>query len=316
MSGWTYQAENAAMPELAQAYDTHGFVIVKGLLDRRRIDDLLNEAEAICRGEAGDVIGAASMGDGVGVDDSLLSSVIAIHFPHKVSELMRLAIHEPEIVRILRAIIGPDIKCMQSMLFVKGAGKPGQAWHQDEHFIPTRDQSLCGVWIALDDARIDNGALWMHPGSHQSGVLWQSKRHDDERFDATEEAVGFPFPREGGVPVEIDAGDVAFFHGYTLHRSLNNTRKDGFRRSLVNHYMSARSMLPWSIEDAPAMRDDFRDFELVSGEDPYAWKGKQDLAVPFIRPADAGQAKTVFAELAAETKRRAQVIAADKQGQD
>ena len=30
------------------------------------------------------------------------------------------------------------------------------------------------------------------------------------------------------VPVEIDAGDVAFFHGYTLHRSLNNTRKDGF----------------------------------------------------------------------------------------
>ena len=75
-------------------------------------------------------------------------------------------------------------------------------------------------------------------------------------------------------------------------------------------------MLPWSIEDAPAMRDDFRDFELVSGEDPYAWKGKQDLAVPFIRPADAGQAKTVFAELAAETKRRAQVNAADKQGQN
>ncbi|HEV8556570.1 MAG TPA: phytanoyl-CoA dioxygenase family protein [Actinophytocola sp.] len=41
---------------------------------------------------------------------------------------------------------------MQSMLFIKSAGKPGQAWHQDEAHIPTRDRSLTAVWIALDDA--------------------------------------------------------------------------------------------------------------------------------------------------------------------
>ncbi len=29
-------------------------------------------------------------------------------------------------------VIGPDVKCMQSMLFIKASGKPGQAWHQDE----------------------------------------------------------------------------------------------------------------------------------------------------------------------------------------
>ena len=28
-------------------------------------------------------------------------------------------------------------------------GDPGQAWHQDEIYIPTRDRSLCGAWIAL-----------------------------------------------------------------------------------------------------------------------------------------------------------------------
>lgn len=48
---------------------------------------------------------------------------------------------------------------MQTMLFVKPPGFPGQAWHQDENFIPTRDRSLCGGWIALDDATIENGCL-------------------------------------------------------------------------------------------------------------------------------------------------------------
>jgi phytanoyl-CoA hydroxylase len=58
----------------------------------------------------------------------------------------------PAIVDVLTAVIGPNVKCMQSMLFIKAAGKPGQAWHQDEYFIPTRDRSLTGGWIALDDA--------------------------------------------------------------------------------------------------------------------------------------------------------------------
>jgi hypothetical protein len=51
---------------------------------------------------------------------------------------------------------------------LENAGKPGQAWHQDETFIPTPDASLCGVWIALDDATVDNGCLWVQPGSHRS----------------------------------------------------------------------------------------------------------------------------------------------------
>ena len=29
------------------------------------------------------------------------------------------------------------------------------ARHQDEHFIPTQDRSLTGVWIAPDDATIE-----------------------------------------------------------------------------------------------------------------------------------------------------------------
>ena len=64
----------------------------------------------------------------------------------------------PAIVDVLTKVIGPNVKCMQSMLFVNGSGKPGQAWHQDEVYIPTRDRWLTGAWIAMDDATVENGS--------------------------------------------------------------------------------------------------------------------------------------------------------------
>ena len=55
------------------------------------------------------------------------------------------ALKAPRIIDALVGVIGPNVKAMQSMLFIKSEGKPGQAWHQDEFFIPTRDRSLTAV---------------------------------------------------------------------------------------------------------------------------------------------------------------------------
>jgi hypothetical protein len=55
----------------------------------------------------------------------------------------------PRLVPVLTQLIGPDVKAVQSMLFVKAGGKPGQAWHQDEYFIPTRDRSLTAAWTTI-----------------------------------------------------------------------------------------------------------------------------------------------------------------------
>jgi len=34
------------------------------------------------------------------------------------------------VLDVLTRVIGPDVKMMQSMLFIKSEGKPGQAWHR------------------------------------------------------------------------------------------------------------------------------------------------------------------------------------------
>ncbi|MBV7266130.1 phytanoyl-CoA dioxygenase family protein [Erythrobacter ani] len=290
----TFAAQTTDTAAISEAYERDGYFVLKSAFNAEQIEKLREETLAICSGERGEIMGADIVSEGAKNAEEAMQRVLAIHFPHKFSEVMRSTLTEPAIVNALRAIIGPDIKCMQSMLFVKNAGKPGQAWHQDEFYIPTRDQSLAGVWIALDDARIDNGGLWMHPGSHKHGIIWPTHNHGDARFDSSQEAKDFPYEREGGVAVDADAGDVVIFHGYVLHRSLNNTRSEGYRRAIVNHVMNARSLLPWTLGFPPQPRDDFRDFEMISGEDPYAWKGKEESLIPFLRPEDPAQAARIF----------------------
>ncbi|MGB1088449.1 MAG: phytanoyl-CoA dioxygenase family protein, partial [Alphaproteobacteria bacterium] len=261
-----------------------GFTVLPQVFDAAAVTALRDETVALAKGERGNLFGYDLVRGAT--DEETLINILAIHFPHKISDLMHDTMFQPDVVKFLNALIGPDVKAMQSMLFVKAAGKPGHPWHQDEHFIPTRDQSLTGVWIALDDATIENGCMWMHPGSHASGVIWPMKDHHDPRFDHNPVAYDFPYDEEGGEPVEVKAGDVAIFNGYTLHRSLQNNAKGGMRRALVYHYMNARSLLPWDMGPTPTLRKDYRDIVMISGDDPYAWKGTEQIIKPFLRPDD------------------------------
>jgi phytanoyl-CoA hydroxylase len=285
----------------ASAYRRDGFVAIDGVLAATEIAILRQEAVAIARGDRGSVIGSEP-GDGR-FDEDIIGDVLAIHFPHKLSSLMRETMAHPRVVDVLKTLIGPNIKAMQMMLFVKKAGMPGQAWHQDEHYIATRDRSLCGAWIALEDATIENGCLWMHPGSHAPGILYPTHRHNDQRFDPSDEAFDHPFEREGGEAVELKAGGVAFFNGYVLHRSLPNRGSTGFRRALVTHYMSANSLLPWTTgPGGPA--EDVRDIVMICGEDPYAWKGIEDLSIPYVRPENPEKAARVYGRVATAARER------------
>lgn len=267
----------------------NGYLIVEGALTPSEIAALRDETTALCRGDRGEIRGVTP----AEVDDSdadVLKRYLCIHFPHKISSVMLDYLAHPVIVDVLTKVIGPNVKSMQSMLFIKAAGKPGQAWHQDEIYIPTRDRSLTGGWIALDDATVENGCLWVIPGSHKHGILWQQFHHDDRRFDCSEETRGFPYKDEDAIPVEVKAGAIVFFNGYLLHRSLPNFAQTGYRRVLVNHYMSAESLLPWHTPRTGERMAtaDVRDIVMIAGVDPYGYKGIEDLAQPHIRPDGLG----------------------------
>ncbi len=273
---------------LADQYRTDGYIIVPSVLSLSEVEEIRAEALRLCRGELGPVDGLQpAAGES---DDDVIRRYLCVHFPHKLSAVMAATLHHRSVVAVLTQLIGPDVKAMQSMLFTKGEGRPGQAWHQDEFFIPTRDRSLTGVWLALDDATVENGCLWALPGSHRPGVLYPDREQRDDRFDCSIEAYAFPYRDSDAVPLEIPAGAAVVFNGYLLHRSLPNTGRHGLRRALVNHYMSASSLLPWGEPpaDVHVAKWDYRDVVLVAGTDPYGYKGTREISIPMVRPDREG----------------------------
>ncbi len=267
-----------------ESYHDNGYLVVPGLASQQDVEELRTDALRICRGEYPHP-NLEPVDAGL-ADDEVLRNFLCIHHPHKISPVMlERGVKHPGLAAVLQRLIGPDVKCMQSMLFVKPPGFQGQAWHQDEIYIPTRDRSLTGGWIALDDATIENGCLYVIPGSHK-WALYDQRAHDNpEEFDFAGESFGFD--DSGEIPVEVLAGDAVFFNGYLLHRSRRN-RSQVFRRVLVNHYMNAWSRLPWQIKEGEsASRGDYRDIVMISGQDPYAWMGLEERAGVSLRKCKA-----------------------------
>ena len=254
-----------------------GFIAVPNLVTPEEVDEMRADTIRLARGEYPcKAIPPVPPGR---TDAEVLSTVLCIHQPHFVSPVMEKYVRHPAVCGVLSQVTAAhlpwwdgSVKCMQSMLFVKPPEFQGQAWHQDEIYIPTRDRSLIGAWIALDDATVENGCLWVIPGSNKTGYLYPQHAHGDpDEFDTGDQSYGFDTTTEA--PVEVEAGTVVFFNGYLLHRSARN-RSSIYRRVLVNHYCNAWSLLPWSIAEGESVASADRRCVLpVSGSDPYAWKG-------------------------------------------
>ena len=277
--------EKIEVPQLLDEEQVHffveqGYLVVPNLIDVEELEELKREIVVVARDHYKREKSTAVSGDAD--DNEVLKSILCIHQPHFVSPIIEKYVRHPKVCGILSQITAAhlpwwdgSVKCMQSMYFVKPPEFHGQAWHQDEIYIPTRDRSLIGAWIAVDDATQENGCLWIVPGSHKTGYLYSQREHGNpDEFDSAPESYGFDENDE--VPVEVKAGTVVFFNGYLLHRSRKN-RSDIYRRVLVNHYCNSWSLLPWSLAEGERVANaDRRNIVPVSGVDPYAWKGYEE----------------------------------------
>ena len=131
-------------------------------------------------------------------------------------------------------------------LFVKPPGGIEKTYHQDSPYFKIEPMALVSSWVALDDVTVENGCLYVVPGSHKGGP----QGHSDvwmvgERKDMKIPDSAIDHDRE--VPVELSKGSVSFHHSLLMHRSgANNTNRR--RRGLATHYMCSRSQ--WTGEAA------------------------------------------------------------------
>ncbi len=111
-------------------------------------------------------------------------------------------------------------------------------WHQDHPLWPIiQPADLVSAWVALDDATIENGCMWMVPGSHKWGNH-QRYLAGDEKFMPYHKKPELlpPEAKIEAVPFEIKKGQVGYHHCLTWHGSPHN-RSERKRRAIAVHYM-------------------------------------------------------------------------------
>lgn len=242
-----------------------GFLVVRGLVSPEEIAELRRHTEDLMQGQLPEQQahdGGEAELEAPPADlspDEKAQFFLRIHMLHRHLELHERYLLHPRVLDVLECLIGPDVLAMQTMLFLKPPGKPGQGWHQDSFYIPTHPDTLCGASIAIDDCDERNGAIWfakksnvepVYPpragygfGTRELGDIASVSGVSDVDDEANELA---PIAdKYDQVLASAQAGDVIFFGGHVLHRSKQNWSSDRYRRSFVSHYSSARSFTQW-----------------------------------------------------------------------
>ncbi|MCB1583589.1 MAG: phytanoyl-CoA dioxygenase family protein [Xanthomonadales bacterium] len=105
-------------------------------------------------------------------------------------------------------------------------------WHRDVRYWRFNNHELINSWLAMGQENNDNGCLKVIPGSH---LL---KESSDMVDDALFLKVDHPQSEQWltkAIDVELQAGDVLFFHAAIFHAA-NHNRTDTPKYSLVNSY--------------------------------------------------------------------------------
>uniref|UniRef100_G3PU86 Phytanoyl-CoA dioxygenase domain-containing protein 1 n=1 Tax=Gasterosteus aculeatus aculeatus TaxID=481459 RepID=G3PU86_GASAC len=121
--------------------------------------------------------------------------------------------------------------------------------HQDATFLHTEPLGrVAGLWIALEDATVNNGCLWFIPGSHNSGVSRRMVRTPKGSFPLTHFTGLEPAYEDAKfIPVPVKKGGVILIHGEVVHRSAENTSEDS-RHVYTFHVMEAQDTR-WSPDN-------------------------------------------------------------------
>jgi len=132
---------------------------------------------------------------------------------HSKSELVKKFVTGPVFQEICRTFIGPDADLYynQAVLKPPGKGKPF-GWHQDTQYIITEPLEYVTCWLAVADATVENGTIWIVPGLHKQGLLPHIYSDEQREWQCQ-------FDDSAKIPVEIKAGQMAIFSSLLPHSS-------------------------------------------------------------------------------------------------
>lgn len=144
------------------------------------------------------------------------------------SRVLRACAASERLAVVSSALLGPDVRLYWDQAVYKPAGATSETpWHQDNGYAPVEPLEYVTFTVAIDAATLENGCLWIQPGSHRHGVRPHS---NDGGFFYRGEAGSEP-----GVACEQREGDVMAFSSLTMHRAGGNSSSTPRRSWVIQH---------------------------------------------------------------------------------
>jgi non-heme Fe2+,alpha-ketoglutarate-dependent halogenase len=165
---------------------------------------------------------------------------------------------DARIVSYVKDLLGEDVIGWGSHFFCKMPGDGKRvSWHQDASYWPLTPSKAVTVWLAIDDATVENACMRFIPGSHWFGHLTYTLTENDDSNVLNQTVAGV---EQLGTPIdnELRAGEISIHSDLLIHGSEANA--SGRRRcGLTLRYCPAdvRAELGWNEKGV-----------VVSGSDP------------------------------------------------
>ena len=220
------------MSDIAEFFKEKGYYHAKGVFSKDEIEKLETDYDHIVAQlmASGEKIDATWMGPEMKRIQAKDDIIIHTHNVQQFSSQWLKAMQSDAFLDVPSQVLGEDIVLHHSKLFQKPSEKGSPfPMHQDWSYFPTvKDTMIAGI-IHVSDATDEMGCLRVYEGSHKLGrVLGSGGMEESEVLEQ--------HPIEDAKVIEAEAGDVLFFHYFTLHGSMPNRSSKTRKTVLVQMY--------------------------------------------------------------------------------
>lgn len=207
---------------LQEAISSRGYALIRGLIPRSDIDNVLGGIAKILS-DAGWLQPGHDPLEHI-ADNNAACGDPDPSFKRTYQEVFNLESfhalpHHPALKGVMNMLVGEQVlihpKPIGRLIFPNCDSLTVRA-HQDYRFM-SGDPECFTVWIPLHDCPADLGPLQILEGSHRLGVI----DHEDENLHVPEISAG-ALTEGNWAGGQINAGDVLLFHSLTVHAASPN----------------------------------------------------------------------------------------------
>jgi phytanoyl-CoA hydroxylase len=232
------------IPEQIAFYQSNGFIVIEDFLSSEELGHWRLAVMKAVQERAGKKIPGKDIltgqDDGINEDAAYYAKVFdQLLNLWQTSDLVRELMIDERIGKLAATLAGVEgIRIWHDQALFKRPWANPTAWHLDTPFWSFSDRNAISIWVALDDATLENGCLYFIPGSHK--ITSYDKISIGKNMDGIFET----YPQLAQAPAmaaPMRAGSCSFHNGLTVHGAGPNMTP-GWRRAMTCAYMPEGSV--------------------------------------------------------------------------